>query len=45
MDVFASADQKTMNQAQEKELIVPATRKNFVSNRLVLIVPMDSSSP
>jgi molybdate transport system substrate-binding protein len=42
VDVFASADQKTMNQAQEKELIVPASRKNFVSNTLVLIVPQDS---
>ncbi len=43
VDVFAAADQKTMNQAQEKKLIVPDTRKNFVSNRLVLIVPMDST--
>jgi molybdate transport system substrate-binding protein len=42
VDVFASADQKTMNQAQEKKLTVPASRKNFVSNRLVLIVPADS---
>jgi molybdate transport system substrate-binding protein len=42
VDVFASADQKTMNQAQEKGLIIPATRKNFVSNNLVLIVPLDS---
>jgi molybdate transport system substrate-binding protein len=42
VDVFAAADQKTMNQAQEKKLIVLDTRKNFVSNRLVLIVPMDS---
>lgn len=42
VDVFAAADQKTMNQAQEKKLIIPATRKNFVSNRLVLIVPLDS---
>jgi molybdate transport system substrate-binding protein len=42
VDVFASADQKTMNQAQEKGLIVPASRKNFVSNTLVLIVPQDS---
>jgi molybdate transport system substrate-binding protein len=42
VDVFAAADQKTMNQAQAKKLIVPATRKNFVSNRLVLIVPLDS---
>jgi molybdate transport system substrate-binding protein len=42
VDVFAAADQQTMNQAHEKKLIAPATRKNFVSNRLVLIVPMDS---
>jgi molybdate transport system substrate-binding protein len=42
VDVFAAADQKTMNQAQEKKLILPGTRKNFVSNRLVLIVPLDS---
>ena len=42
VDVFASADQKTMNQAQEKGLIVPASRKDFVSNTLVLIVPQDS---
>jgi molybdate transport system substrate-binding protein len=42
VDVFASADQKTMDQAQEKGLMVPASRKNFVSNSLVLIVPQDS---
>jgi molybdate transport system substrate-binding protein len=45
VDVFAAADQKTMNQAQEKKLIIPGTRKNFVSNRLVLIVPLDSKLP
>jgi len=45
VDVFASADQKTMNQAQEKGLIVPASRKNFVSNTLVLIAPGKSSLP
>jgi molybdate transport system substrate-binding protein len=42
VDVFAAADQKTMNQAQEKGLILPASRKNFVSNNLVLIVPLGS---
>lgn len=42
VDVFASADEKTMDQAQEKGLIVPASRKNFVSNILVLIAPQDS---
>ncbi len=45
VDVFAAADQKTMNQAQEKGLIVPASRKNFVSNSLVLIAPAGSSLP
>jgi len=39
VDVFAAADQQTMDQAREKGLIVDASRKNFVSNRLVLIVP------
>ena len=42
VDIFASADQKTMDQAQEKGLIVPASRKNFVTNTLVLIVPLDA---
>jgi molybdate transport system substrate-binding protein len=42
VDVFASADEKTMNQAQEKGLIVRASRKDFASNTLVLIVPQDS---
>jgi molybdate transport system substrate-binding protein len=39
VDVFAAADQQTMNRAQEQRLIVPASRKNFVCNRLVLIAP------
>ena len=39
VDVLASADQQTMDQAREKGLIVPASRKNLVTNRLVLIVP------
>jgi molybdate transport system substrate-binding protein len=42
-DVFASADQETMNLAETKSLIVPASRRNFVSNRMVLIVPADST--
>ncbi len=43
VDVFASADQKTMNQGQEKGLFVPASRKDFVSNTLVLIAPEKST--
>ena len=42
VDVFASADQKTMDQAKEKNLLLAETRKDFVSNGLVLIVPKDS---
>jgi molybdate transport system substrate-binding protein len=45
VDVFASADQKTMNQAVDKGLIVPASRKNFASNTLVLIAPEKSVLP
>lgn len=42
VDVFASADQKTMNQAAEKRLIVPASRVDFVQNSIVLVQPADS---
>lgn len=38
VDVFASADQKTMDQAREKNLIFPDTRKAFAANELVLIL-------
>lgn len=41
-DVFASADQKTMDQAVEKKLVVPETRKDFAGNELVLILPAGS---
>lgn len=42
VDVFASADQKTMDEAAAKGLIIPATRRDFVKNGLVLVVPADS---
>lgn len=42
-DVFASADQETMNQAQAKGLIKTELRRNFVSNKLVVIVPTATS--
>jgi molybdate transport system substrate-binding protein len=44
VDVFASADQKTMDQAQGKKLIAPETRKDFASNGLVLIIPKQAKS-
>ncbi len=41
-DVFASADQKAMDQAAGAEAIDPATRVNFVRNEIVLVVPADN---
>ena len=42
-DVFASADQAAMNRAAAQNLIVAGTRRNFVANTLVMIVPSDSA--
>src|SRR3954470_7551405 len=42
VDVFASADQETMDQAQSQGLIDPLSRHNFVSNALVVVVPKQS---
>jgi molybdate transport system substrate-binding protein len=39
VDVFASADQETMNRAADQKLIDASMRKNFASNSLVLIEP------
>jgi molybdate transport system substrate-binding protein len=41
-DVFASADQETMDQAQTQGLLQSAQRRNFVSNVLVVVVPARS---
>lgn len=41
VDVFASADEETMDKAQQQSLIVTATRQVFAQNSLVLIVPTD----
>jgi molybdate transport system substrate-binding protein len=45
VDVFASADELTMDQAVEKKLIDAATRVDFAANSLVLIVPIGSKLP
>lgn len=45
VDVFASADQETMDQAQSRQLVKPQARRNFVSNTLVVVVPADAASP
>lgn len=39
VDVFASADEATMDQAQAKGLVQAAQRRDFASNTLVVIVP------
>jgi molybdate transport system substrate-binding protein len=38
-NVFASADEKWMDELAKKDLIVPATRHDLLGNELVLIVP------
>lgn len=40
-DIFASADLEWMDWAQERKLIDPATRRELLGNRLVLIAPRD----
>jgi molybdate transport system substrate-binding protein len=42
VDVFAAADQKTMDQAAAKNLLAPGSRADFVQNGLVLIQPVDA---
>jgi molybdate transport system substrate-binding protein len=41
-DIFISADLGWMNYLDQRHLIQPATRKNLLGNRLVLIAPADS---
>lgn len=45
VDVFASADQETMNKAETEKLVAPGTRHDFAANNLVLIVPAGSEKP
>lgn len=45
VDVFASADQETMDKADASKCILPASRKDFAANGLVLIVPKGEASP
>jgi molybdate transport system substrate-binding protein len=41
-DLFISADREWMDYLQQRALIDPATRRDLVGNRLVLIAPSDS---
>ena len=38
-DVFAAADEDTMDRAEREGFLLPGTRRDFAGNRLVLIVP------
>ena len=42
VDVFASADDSTLDKAQLEKLLVVGTRRVFARNALVLITPIDS---
>lgn len=39
VDLFASADQETMDRAADRSLVAGSTRVNFAANTLVLVVP------
>src|SRR6478736_6758586 len=45
VDVFASADAETMDQAERRGLVRPASRLDFAANTLVVIVPRDAATP
>ena len=42
VDVFVSAASKQMDALQQKNLLIPETRKNLLTNRLVLIIPKNA---
>ncbi|MDR7332111.1 molybdate ABC transporter substrate-binding protein [Roseateles asaccharophilus] len=43
VDVFASADQATMNRGVEQKLFLADTRRDFAANELVLVTPPDGA--
>jgi molybdate transport system substrate-binding protein len=45
VDVFASADEETMDQASRQQLLQAGTRADFARNALVVIVPQDAAAP
>jgi molybdate transport system substrate-binding protein len=44
VDVFASADQETMDRANKQNLIVQTSRSDFVRNALVVVAPKGAKS-
>jgi molybdate transport system substrate-binding protein len=45
VDVFAAADQDSMDRADAQKLLAPGSRHDFVGNSLVVIYPADSAAP
>ena len=45
VDVFASADQETMDQAEQQQLVKAGSRADFARNVLVVVVPQDAVAP
>jgi molybdate transport system substrate-binding protein len=43
-DIFISAAARQMDTLQQKNLIIPDTRRNLLTNRVVLIVPSNSTA-
>lgn len=43
VDVFASADEETMDAAERRQLIRPGSRADFASNALVVVVERDAT--
>lgn len=44
VDIFASADQETMNRAVEQKVIDTGTRRDFAANSVVLITPLQGGA-
>lgn len=44
VDLFASADQETMDKAEKGGLVLPGSRTNFTGNSLVLVTPLNMSA-
>jgi molybdate transport system substrate-binding protein len=45
VDVFAAADQETMQQAELQQLVRPGAKADFAGNALVVVVPHDAAAP
>ncbi len=44
VDVFASADAETMDDAERRRLLRPGSRADFAANALVVVVPSDATA-